>query len=1126
MRIQSQVVEPDNRNRLQNLLLEVSQRLAVGDDEKALQSLEEVLRLDPANQHAILSKTQIHLRQGGTAFQQKRYSEVRRHLHHVLQMQTVSQRAHRLLRQVSVAEDRHKRLGDKRSRLLDAIQQSREYGHFEVAVKCVNDLLQVEQDLGIPDGDTRGLQEQLDLELRLMHEAERRLADAITKKAFADGETLCDRALERWPKANRFLVHRVDIEAASFQTTRELRSTLGRIMDTARLMEQKGLYRNALMEWELAARVSPGHEESAQHQRQAGVRLAEQEWEESIEARLDRLQELWASEDYIGAESALREIARQAPNAPNLDHWRHFIERARHFTLEEQNEATRRVREALDCYDRDPKAAANLLIEADSMDNYHPLTEPLLRQLRWLEPDIGRDGTLSRIEAQQRTVSVPVPVITPAPSPAAPSAPPAQTAPPPPAAPAGNPFGGDPLLSPPPSSIPTVASMPAVPPPPVSEAKSGGKKESGPADAQASKSKASKSKASGSQASGPEVSAPPVPAGASALPTPPAPAQQSGRKASALPFSPKWLVLAGVVAVLAGVSPEVINSLKNSGGKPAPSQPAPAPEPAKPVEPAKPLVPSLRIISELPLQFKLDGQPVADPQAGGVLDNLAEGKHVLEIANQGMKEVLNFEVAGRVVTLPPTVRPAWVDAVVMARQAAGWRLMSSAPAGEVFVDDQPVGKLPLIESFAIADGERRMRIQVDATQKVEQQIGVRESDVMIVWLRPLGMPLLTITSNVERVQVFLNGRFWGPTMGRQLSIWRLPPGKQRIRVQKDGYQSVPEQEAAIVAGKTQSVKFELAPLPKLATLQVQTEGAGYQIRIDGKPVGETDANGRFESKTLEPGDHRFEIAKQGYRPRTFDKRLAAGDTLVLSRADTRLELLQGTVRLNYAPNNARVVLRRVDGGGVERAVSAGDVQLAPGSYEFAATANGFRPRTVRVVVESGRTLDVNLQLEAIAAPTPPKPVAPVSVWEGGVTLTDRGDGFASPPANVPYLFLNGGAFTGTIRFTVNWEMRRNMTWLTHFKDFQNFVRWELNNRELNVTVVQNGKGKSRDQKHRIKDLSSATVRLSIQPESVQLSLDNPAWKAEPVAVPAGMAGKFGFSTNATKFFIKDFQATR
>lgn len=1099
MRIQSQLVEPDTRNRLQSLLLDVSQRLAVGDDEKALQSLDEVLRLDPANQHAILSKTQIHLRQGGTAFQQKRYSDVRRHLHHVLQMQTVSQRAHRLLRQVSVAEDRQKRISDKRSRLLKHIQISREYGHFEVAVKCAADLAAVEQDLGIAEADTKALQEQLDLELRLTHEAERRIADAIARKAFTDGEALCDRALERWPNANRFLVHKAEIEAASLQTAREQRNTLGRILETARLMEQQGFYRNALMEWELAERISPGLEEAAAQKQKTGMKLAEQEWEETIEAKLDRLQELWASEDYIGAESTLREIARQAPNAPNLEHWRQFIERARHFTLEEQTEATRRVRQALECYESDPQAAANLLIEADGLDNYHPLTEPLLRQLRWLEPRIGRDGTLGRIAAQSRTV--PAPISEP-----------------------GSPLRRqqqEPAFAAPAVEEPPPTLAPPPPPPPLTAT-----------------SVSAAVAASGSAASGPLAAgtAPAAPSGAHAGAPPPLQPlaaepqpqpRRSGRKASALPFSTKWLALAGLVAVLAGVSPELIDAIKKSGTPSQPVQPAQPPPETPPPEPVKPSTPSLRILSEMALQFKLDGQEIPDVQAAGnPLENIADGKHTLEIANQGLKETISFELGNRAVTLPAAIRPAWVDAVVLARQPSGWRLMSSAQTGEVFVDDQPVGRLPAIESLALANGERRVRIQIDAAQKIEQQIGVRESDVLILWLRPLGMPLLTITSNVDRVQVFVNGRFWGPTIGKQLSMWRLPAGRQRVRVQKDGYQSVPEQEVTIVAGKTQNLKFDLSPLPKLATVQIQTDGAGYQIRINGRPAGETDANGHFESKTVEPGDHRIEISKPGFRPRIYDKRLVAGDTWVLGRAETRLELMQGGIRLSYAPNNARVVAKRVDGAGGERALIAGELQLAPGTYEISATANGFRPRSVRVVVEPGRVQDVSLQLEAVAAPAPVKPAAPVSVWEGGVTFTDRGDGFSAPPASVPYIFLNGGDFTGTVRFTVTWEMRRNMTWLTHFKDFQNFVRWELNNRELTVTVVQNGKGKGKDQKHRIKDLSSCTVVLNIQPDSVQMSLENPAWKAEPVAIPAGMSGKFGFSTNATKFLIKGFQAAR
>ncbi|MCS7025013.1 MAG: PEGA domain-containing protein [Bryobacteraceae bacterium] len=1118
-------MSPEDRNRLETLLLEASQRLAAGDEEKALQALEQVLKIDPSNQHAILTKIQIHLRRGAAALQQRRYAEVRQHLHAVLAVKAVSQRAYRLLRQVAVAEDRQKRLINRRNHLLEVLETSREYGHFEVALPCLAQLVEVERELGLPEGELRSLQQQLELELRLTQEAERRIEDAISRQAWAEAGALCERAVERWPKSNRFFIHRWRLQAGEGQAVGDPGALQTRLLETAHLLEQKGLFANAVVEWEYLARLSPGWELAADGQRAARLKLAEQEWERTVEDQLDRLQQLWASEDYLGAEAALREIERQAPQAQNLEHWRRFLERARHFSWEETNEATERIRQALDCYHRDPAAAKQLAVEADSLDNYHPLAEPLLRQLQWLEgvrsEAAGWDERESAVwpwpgsapgASLLRTGSTLAAGLDPSGQPGAASAGSlagvSATAPSTPAAMAGT-VGtfASPASGTAPAAAPPLTSA-GLPLPRSQEAGAGAAQTAAPTTRTVAT-------VSGGREPGKR--------GSGAAPT--------RARAPLLALSRKWLVAAGVVAVFAGVSPELVRLWRKAGSgqtgaAPAPvaTQTATAPTP---VEPAAPVLPSLRIVAELPLQLKLDGQPVGESQPGAAaVENLAEGKHQLELISQGMKETLNFEVSGRTVILPPAIRPAWVDVIVLGRQPAGWRLISSTPTGEVFVDDQPVGKLPTIDSFQFAEGERKLRLQIDPGQKLEQQLGVRSSDVLILWLRPLGTPLLTVSSNVDRVQVFLNGRYWGPTLGRQLSIWRLPPGKQRVRVQKDGYQPVPDQEVTIVAGKTQNVKFELTPLPKLATLQVQTDGAGYQIRMNGRLLGETDANGRFESKTIEPGDHRFEIAKPGYRSRTYDKKLLAGDTFLLSRADTRLELLPATLRLSYSPSQARVILRRLDGTGGERALSAGESQLAPGSYELTATANGFRGRSVRILLEPGRTQEVSLQLEALAAPPAPKPAAAASLWEGGATFTDRGDGFAAPPANIPYLFLSGGPFTGVIRFTATWEMRRNLTWLTHFRDFQNFVRWELNNRELTVTVVQNGKGKGRDQKHRIKDLNTATIRLQIDADMAQLTLESPPWKAEPVMIPAGLSGKFGFSTHATKFFLKDFQATR
>src|SRR5262249_53652520 len=158
--------EPDNQNRVHDLLLDVSQRIAVGDDERALSALDQVLQLDPANERAVESKTQIHLRLGGVAFQQRQYLEVRRHLHHILRLQSPNPPGPRLLRQVSVAEAGQKRLRDKRAHMLETIQASREHAHFDLGVKTAGELVALDRELQLPPEESKSIQQEMELELR------------------------------------------------------------------------------------------------------------------------------------------------------------------------------------------------------------------------------------------------------------------------------------------------------------------------------------------------------------------------------------------------------------------------------------------------------------------------------------------------------------------------------------------------------------------------------------------------------------------------------------------------------------------------------------------------------------------------------------------------------------------------------------------------------------------------------------------------------------------------------------------------------------------------------------------------------------------------------------------------
>jgi hypothetical protein len=53
---------------------------------------------------------------------------------------------------------------------------------------------------------------------------------------------------------------------------------------------------------------------------------------------------------------------------------------------------------------------------------------------------------------------------------------------------------------------------------------------------------------------------------------------------------------------------------------------------------------------------------------------------------------------------------------------------------------------------------------------------------------------------------------------------------------------------------------------------------GAQVKLDGKPIGETDAKGVIRKET-EPGDHVVELTKEGYTPVRFSTRFNPGTTV-------------------------------------------------------------------------------------------------------------------------------------------------------------------------------------------------------------------------------------------------------
>ena len=82
--------------------------------------------------------------------------------------------------------------------------------------------------------------------------------------------------------------------------------------------------------------------------------------------------------------------------------------------------------------------------------------------------------------------------------------------------------------------------------------------------------------------------------------------------------------------------------------------------------------------------------------------------------------------------------------------------------------------------------------------------------------------------------------------------------------------------------KTITPEAAAAPSARVARLEIAGAVAGAMVKIDGRPVGETDVNGNLQ-RDVEPGVHTIELAKDEYSPATARDRFRVGKTVRLDR---------------------------------------------------------------------------------------------------------------------------------------------------------------------------------------------------------------------------------------------------
>lgn len=193
---------------------------------------------------------------------------------------------------------------------------------------------------------------------------------------------------------------------------------------------------------------------------------------------------------------------------------------------------------------------------------------------------------------------------------------------------------------------------------------------------------------------------------------------------------------------------------------------------------------------------------------------------------------------------------------------------STPPGADVFVDDdaEPRGRTPV--TLELLAGEHRVRLETPDAAPVERTVTVVAGQVTRAQLALEVTAPVVITTTPADAEIRRAGDD-APARGRYEQ--KLPPGRHRFTVSRDGY----EQQSftvVVTAGRVYERDVVLRPVDGGGVLVVSSNVAGATVSVDGVVVGTTtldDAAGASRATlrfSATRGDHTVLVeARDGHR---------------------------------------------------------------------------------------------------------------------------------------------------------------------------------------------------------------------------------------------------------------------
>ncbi len=301
---------------------------------------------------------------------------------------------------------------------------------------------------------------------------------------------------------------------------------------------------------------------------------------------------------------------------------------------------------------------------------------------------------------------------------------------------------------------------------------------------------------------------------------------------------------------------------------------------------------TVRILSDL-AQGKVvfDQQPAVDLQDGEyVFEKVTPGLHSVSVTGPNVETSFNIDLApAKMPAVSGSVNTKNALAMLVSSFAGHARVMTSSGPWQLAVNGQAeesVGPAGVdLKNFQPGSDEIAISLGKDL-RSFKEDFG--PGPTLTAFLRTdRNIGMLIVSTGENDARVFLNGKeYLRRTQGGQLRIPTI--GTIDVRVMKSGFENAPAQKAEVKKGGEVRLEFKLQPTPQLATLRIEGATPGAEVVIDQRSLGVVADNGSFQNAGVLPGNHVISLRRDKYVPKQFSRTFVAGQTITVVGTDVAL----------------------------------------------------------------------------------------------------------------------------------------------------------------------------------------------------------------------------------------------